>query len=217
MQGQAPGTEIFAYRVFGQGQPRATNYSIAKAIDRALAHGCDIVNLSLGGRDLDVATQAAIDVALERGCVVIAAAGNDGRRPVSYPAAVKGAIAVTALGRIGAFPVDSVDTAEIGMPPGQDPNDFIALFSNIGPQVALTAPGVGIVSTLPPDRYGVMSGTSMACPAVSGFAARLLARDATLLGATRDLNRSGTLTSALIASARALPFGPYFEGQGLPR
>lgn len=217
MRGLAPGAELFAYRVFGQGKESASNYSIAKAIDRAIEHGCDVVNLSLGGLVNDVAVDAAIDDALQRGCVVVAAAGNDGRKPLRYPAASPGAIAVTALGRIGTFPVDTIDTAEIAPPYGQDPNDFIALFSNVGSRVALTAPGVGIVSTLPADRYGVMSGTSMACPAVSGLAARLLGQNAALLGAPRDVHRSGTITKFLLASARALQLGPDLEGQGLPR
>lgn len=43
-------------------------------------------------------------------------------------------------------------------------------FSNYGTWVALGAPGGGILSTLPSGSYGTYSGTSMACPHVSGAA-----------------------------------------------
>lgn len=47
-------------------------------------------------------------------------------------------------------------------------------FSNYGDWVDICAPGSSIMSTLPGNAYGVMSGTSMACPHVSGVAALLV-------------------------------------------
>lgn len=47
-------------------------------------------------------------------------------------------------------------------------------FSNYGDYVDICAPGSGILSTLPNDQYGKMSGTSMACPHVSGVAALIV-------------------------------------------
>ncbi len=83
VRGLAPAVTLRSYRVFGKGQDRASNYSIIKAIDRAVTDGCDLINLSLGGGPADDATRAAIEDARAAGSVVIAAAGNDGRRPVS--------------------------------------------------------------------------------------------------------------------------------------
>ena len=217
MRGLAPDVKLRSYRVFGQGQGQASNYAIAKAIDRAIADGCDLINLSLGGSADDEATRAAIEDANAQGVVVIAAAGNDGHQPVSYPAADPHAIAVTALGRLGTFPKDSVDMGDVGKPFGPSGEDYIALFSNIGPQVDLTAPGVAIVSTLPPATYGALSGTSMACPAVTGFAAKLLSSNGGILTAARDAARAEAIMSAMLKSAVSLELGPEYEGHGLMR
>src|SRR6185503_3531023 len=57
-----------------------------------------------------------------------------------------------------------------------DARDARAAFSNYGPYVDVAAPGVNIFSTLPENRYGFQSGTSMAAPHVSGAAALVLSR-----------------------------------------
>merc|ERR1712168_1485451 len=54
-------------------------------------------------------------------------------------------------------------------------NDARSWFSNYGkPYVHVMAPGSDIMSTLPNNRYGSLSGTSMACPQVSGLAALIM-------------------------------------------
>lgn len=88
------------------------------------------------------------------GGVVIFAAGNDNKN-IGYPASYEPVIAVSAIGA-----------------------DFTrAYYSNYGDWTDLTAPGGDaqkgnyIISTLPGNQYGIMQGTSMACPHVSGIAA----------------------------------------------
>lgn len=88
--------------------------------------------------------------------------------------------------------------------------------SNIGPETDLTGPGVYVLSTVP-GGYAAMSGTSMACPAVTGMAARMLAKNKPLLGRKRDAARSEAIARLLLRSARPLGFGPKFEGRGLVR
>jgi subtilisin len=83
------------------------------------------------------------------------------------------------------------------------------------PQIDTIGPGVAIVSTVPETRFGVMSGTSMASPAVAGSAAHLLASRPDIL-ARNGANRSQALKDALFGSAQPFGFGRNFEGFGLP-
>lgn len=211
-KGVAPGAVVKAYRVFPDDGGLASNFDIAKAIDAAVDEGCDVINLSLGGGPEDDLLRAAIRRALDAGRIVVAAAGNDGREPVSFPAAHPESVAVSAFGRRGSFPKESTGTADVAKPSaGQH---FVAAFSNIGSQIDVTGPGVEIVSTLPGNRHGTMSGTSMASPAVAGFAAHLLSSNAKLQALT-GADRSRALKDALYSRAKPLGFGRDYEGFGL--
>ena len=214
VRGLAPGVRLRSYRVFGKGEDGASNYAILKALDRAVADGCDLVNMSLGGPDQDEATRSAIVDARAQGTLVLCAAGNDGRGPVAYPGAEQLAIAVSAMGRKGTFPADSTHAAEIMAPYGRDRANFVAGFSNVGPEIDLTGPGVAIVSTVP-GGYAAWDGTSMACPAVTGAAAALLAREKKTLRMVRGQARSDEMARLVYAAARALGFGARFEGRGM--
>ncbi len=216
IRGIAPGAVIRSYRVFGKNAEGATNYAIAKAIDRAAADGCDLINMSLGGGEPDAATRSAIEEARSKGVLPIVAAGNEYRSPVSFPASESPAIAVSAMGRKGTFPSGSTETGDIAAPYGSDKNNFIAAFSNVGPEIDLTAPGVGVLSTVP-GGYAPMSGTSMACPAATGDAAKILSGLGLILRMKRNAERSGAMAKALFGAARSLGFEPRFEGQGILR
>lgn len=214
LRGVAPGVTLRAYRVFAKGSGSASSFAIAKAVDKAVADKCDLVNMSLGGGDADPVLQAAIEDARAAGSVCIVAAGNDDRSPVSFPAREPLALAVSAAGRKGTFPAGATASAEVAAPYGSDARDFVAKFSNVGPEIDLTGPGVGIMSTVP-SGYAELSGTSMACPAVTGAAARAVAGSG-LLKARRNAARSAAIVQAIVASAHPLGFGPTFEGHGLP-
>jgi subtilisin len=215
IRGMAPGVSLRSYRVFGKGASGASNFAIAKAIDQAVTDHCDVINLSLGGGPSDPATQSAVHEARQHGCVVVAAAGNDGRGPVSFPAADPLCVAVSALGRKVTFPKGSLEEGEVKAPFGTDSDEFIAAFSNVGPEVDLTGTGVGILSTVP-DGYAPMSGTSMASPAVAGFAARLLAQLPAVLAMPRNQDRSDAIAKALLQSAKDRGFPAEMQGNGLP-
>jgi len=214
IRGVAPGVTLRAYRVFGEGQAGASNFAIAKALDRAVADGCDLINMSLGGGPPDTVIQAAVEDARAAGSVCIIAAGNDGQPRVSFPASDDMAVAVSALGRKGTFPRDAAAIDDVRAPFGKDKKDFVAAFSNTGPEIDLTGPGVGIISTYP-GGYAEISGTSMACPAVTGVAARIVASMSSL-GKKRDAARSAAIVKALAASAKDLGFTAVMEGNGLP-
>ena len=214
VRGLAPGVKLRSYRVFGKGKETASNFAILKAIDRAVADGCDLINMSLGGGGPDAATSAAIADARAQGVLVIVAAGNDGRAPVSFPGADQLAIGVSAMGRKGTYPRDSTHRAEAMRPYGRDRSNFVAAFSNIGPEIDLTGPGVAIVSTVP-GGYVALDGTSMACPAATGAAAALLARNRRILKMRRGPARSDAMAQIVFAAARELGFGAIYEGRGM--
>jgi len=215
-RGVAPGVNLRSYRVFPNAGGGASNFDIAKAIDAATTDHCHVVNLSLGGGPADDLTKAAIDRALAAGVVVVAAAGNDSRQPVSYPAAFPECVAVSAMGRRKSFPKESIGTSDIDKPSGGPKGgDFIADLSNFGSQIDATGAGVEIVSTLPGGLYGSMSGTSMATPAVTGFSAYLLGQDAAVRAA-QGADRSQKLKDLLYSSCKPEDFGRDYEGFGLP-
>ncbi len=214
VRGVAPGVALYAYRVFGKGVAGASNFAIIKAIERAVADGCDIINMSLGGGPADDATEDAISFAHANGTLCFVATGNDGRQPVSFPASFSLSLAVSAMGRKKTFPASTTDAPNTMAPFGTDKKNFVAAFSNVGPDVDFTAPGVGIVSSVP-GGYAPMSGTSMACPMAAGVAARLLAAETALLAMPRNALRAEAMVRFLATKVKPLGFGPTFEGIGM--
>ena len=140
---------------------------IAKAVLYAYENGAEVINMSFGGSACSIAVQDALATAYTR-CVLVASAGNDGlpNEPAlgwrgdvlpNYPAAlsyVLGVMSVDRYGRESSF------------------SNWDAKKYN-GIEYELYAPGESMISTLPNDRYGFLSGTSMAAPVVSAFAAIL--------------------------------------------
>lgn len=162
---------------FDQGGTFLQEDDLAAAMLYAVDNGADILNLSWGSFDRAFVLEDAIRYAVERGVVVIAAAGNEGEPPVGYPAALDDVISVSAVG-----------------------TSQLAGFSSYGPTLDLAAPGVQIFSTGLDDAYGPRSGSSFAAPQVAGLAALLLSRrpDLTsgeirgaLVSSTTDLGPSG--------------------------
>ncbi len=135
-----------------------TYYDLIRAILYAADNGAKVINLSLGATTYSRGEALAVDYAYRKGVVMVAAAGNNSFDRLFYPAAHKHVIGVAAT----------------------DSEDHIAWFSNYGPYISVAAPGVSIISTLPGGGYGIMCGTSMAAPHVSGLAALILARNPTL-------------------------------------
>ncbi len=105
---------------------------IAQAIKYAVDRGAKIINLSLGGTEYSELEHEAINYALRKRCVVVAATGNDSAPEAQYPAVLPGVIGVGA----------------------SDDGDALGWFSNYGKGLDVVAPGVDVVSTYiePPLR-----------------------------------------------------------------
>jgi subtilisin len=214
INGVAAGVSIMSYRVFPVGEG-ASNFSIMKAIDQAVADGCDLINMSLGqAGGFDEAVVSSIKDAYSKGTICFVATGNDGRQPVNFPAFYSLAVAVTAMGRKGTYPPKTEPFGSEAKPSGKDPKNYVADFSNIGKEVDLTAPGVGVISTFPNNLYAIMSGTSMACPAATGSAARLLSSQSVILSMQRDQRRSDAMLRYLSSKIELMGFGNVYEGMG---
>lgn len=145
--GAAPDAKLLVHKVLGDNGSGASSW-IAAGIRSAADRGAGVISLSLGGGSPDSATRSAIQYAinLPHRPWVVCAAGNDGGPANSYPGHYPESIAVAAT----------------------DMDNARARFSTINRENDIAAPGVSILSTLPNNRYGTMSGTSMATPYVAG-------------------------------------------------
>ena len=139
--------------------------TIAKSVLYAYEMGAEVINMSFGGTACSIAVQDALKTAYTR-CVLVASAGNSGMPnqmtdyclPLpNYPAALSYVLGVMSVDEQG---VESSFT------------NWDAFAFN-GVEYELYAPGENIMSTLPNDQYGYLSGTSMAAPIVAGMAAIL--------------------------------------------
>ena len=163
----AQGAKLLPVRVLDD-QGSGSSEDVAAGIDWARTHGADVINLSLGsevpiigatgGDEID----AAIRRALGAGIIVVAAAGNNGVPVCEQPAADAGLLCVGAV----------------------DKREQRSFFSSFGQGLGVVAPGGSsvpvtgedILSTVPPDGYEEIAGTSQAAPHVSGVAALLVSK-----------------------------------------
>ena len=60
-----------------------------------------VINMSLGGPELDAVEQAAIDYAISKGVIIVAAAGNEAEAGMSYPGAYRPVISAGSFGWVG--------------------------------------------------------------------------------------------------------------------
>jgi subtilisin family serine protease len=146
----APQSMIMPLRAFND-EGDTDLFTLASAIDYAVSHGAQVINLSFGLYSDSQIIRTSIQTAVAAGITVVASAGNHNVGIPQYPASYPGVISVGAT--------DIADTK--------------GTFSNFGAQVDVSAPGVNVVSAFPGGLFAVVSGTSFSAPIVAAEAALL--------------------------------------------
>jgi thermitase len=154
---------------------------VASGIVYAADHGASVISLSLGGTARSETLRLALDYALNHNALPVCAMGNSGATSALEPAYWGSCLSVVAA----------------------DSSGNKASFSTYGIRADVSAPGVGILSTLPTystylsdhgykPNYDALSGTSMATPMVAGLAG---------LVRSRNPNLTPTQTKGIIIAA----------------
>jgi subtilisin family serine protease len=194
--GIAPKAKLYAVGAFRAEKSHHTSLKgsssdVAKAIDACIQHKTDVINLSFtGGRDSLV--EKMVKKAIEKGIVVVAAAGNGGHwGSTIYPALIPGVLTATAI----------------------DENQKLFDMADKGNFIDYSAPGVNILTIAPGGKYKLATGTSISSAHVSGIVALLLSQKGNkninkiLTQTATDLGKPGRdpeYGDGLISASRAL-------------
>lgn len=215
--GVGPRIDLMAGKVL-DGCGGGSTSGVSDGIRWATDNGAHVINMSFGSSSGSSAIKDACQYAVDNNVVLVAAAGNPGNCSdcdcssactdcdVSFPAAYSTVIAVSATG----------------------PDDGLARYSAVGPEVELAAPGgyfcddtdsTSILSTIPPESdddesttdddpgYAYFNGTSMASPHVAGVAG--------LVVAETSLSDNSAIRQHLQSTAEDIGLSSDKQGHGL--
>ena len=183
--GVAPEATLYSYKIFAgstdsDNVTQGTTLQTILAVSYAMDDGMNVLNMSFGSAYYSSTENAAIQSAIKKGIVVVAAAGNEGEPFSLYPSSYSNVISVSAVNEDGSR----------------------AAFSNYGSGVTVSAPGVDMWATANTNNtsfiscnnltgdvyYDFMSGTSQATPVVTGAVALYLSVAGNMNG---DVNADG--------------------------
>lgn len=186
--GLSPHVMILPIRVL-DANGSGTDPDLALGIRYAADQGVRVINLSLGGPSDSQVVFDAVNYALAKGCLIVAASGNEGQPTLNYPAAYPDVVSVGSI---------TSTLARSG-------------FSNYGSGLDFVAPGSSVLSLQRGGGTFVDSGTSMAVPHVTAAAALLASRYTTWTASMIELRLKET-AQRLNASVP-----DYYTGYGLVR
>lgn len=150
--GVAPESKVKPIKVLN-GQGKGSSKNIADGVRWAADNNCQLITMSLGSKSKNTMISKAVEYAVQKGCVVFCAAGNDGiSTDIMYPAKLHDTIAIGAI----------------------DQHLNRTNFTCSGEELDFLSPGHEIVGCIPNNQYAMMSGTSMANPFAVGCAALYL-------------------------------------------
>ena len=159
--GVAPQAYLYSVKVLAFDSTGSVS-DIVSGLEWSVENSMQVINMSLGSDDNSISVSRAVENTCNAGVLIIAAAGNSGNAighgdNIDYPSRYSSVVSVGAT----------------------NVNDKRASFSSTGPSLELSAPGVDILSTLNGgiNKYGTLSGTSMASPHVTGVAALIIANE----------------------------------------
>jgi len=148
----APNAKIMPLKAFA-GDGSSDLFNIVRAIYYAADHGANVISMSFEITQNSPSLASAIQYALSKNIVIVAASGNDGQQILVYPAAYNLVIGVGSTSN----------------------SDAKSSFTNFGTNaVFIAAPGEGIVTTYPGGNYAAGWGTSFSAPLIAGEAALVL-------------------------------------------
>jgi len=134
--GVTPGTvNLYIVQVFGGDGSWIYSSTLIDAANKCYAAGANIISMSLSGTRASTTERRGFDTLYANGVLSVAAASNDGVTAYAYPASYNSVVSVGAL----------------------DSNKAWADFSNYNDQVELSAPGVGVLSTIPYLDYSALT------------------------------------------------------------
>jgi len=208
MAGAAPGVRVLPVRVLGKCYGTDSDiiagmrWAAGIAVDGVPANPnpAKVLNLSLGGSgSCNTAYQTAVNEIISRGVIIVAAAGNGAGGAVGVPANCNGVIAVLGLRHVG---------SKVG-------------FSDLGPEVAIAAPGGNCVNIGAGDAclYPILAATNSGSqgPLTSGytnsfdisvgtsFSSPLVAAVAGLMASQQPLITAAQVKSTIQSTARVFP------------
>lgn len=212
VNGVAPGATVIPVKVLNQSGKgwssvvaRGITYVADLKASGPLAGKPVVINMSLGGDELDAMEKAAIDYAISKGVIVVASAGNEGEAGMGYPGAYAPVISAAASGWVGEWVPNSSwwYTGNVADPTNAE-DFYITDFSSrelAGQDLDVAAPGswvVGPYQTNGQLSYYFLGGTSMAAPHVTGTVALMLEANPALTASEAES----------ILESTALPIGP---------
>lgn len=151
--GVAPKANLYAVKILND-QGKGNPLWIKNGINWSVNNGIQIISMSLGYDKDSPETYEAVKEAYKKGIIMVAATGNDPTKSlIDFPARYPEVIGVTAI----------------------DQYEQVGGFCNrdTGCNIELAAPGIDIMSTYLNNTYAINSGTSFACPHITGAVALL--------------------------------------------